>query len=134
MANNKLVICGSIAIDRLMSFSGLFSDKIKPDKLDAYKAFFEKITGPRKEEYTDLLNRYGLKSAKVWYHKIAGKEHVMVLHETEDDAMERLKNWSSSTNPFDRWFDEQCLNCYDIKSLDNVPEQPEFLYKFDTDR
>jgi adenosine kinase len=34
MTQSKLVISGSIATDRLMSFSGSFSDMIKPDKID----------------------------------------------------------------------------------------------------
>ncbi len=34
MITTQLVICGSIAVDRLLSFDGLFKDKIQPDKLD----------------------------------------------------------------------------------------------------
>lgn len=33
MANPKLIICGSIALDRIMNFSGKYRDLIKPDKL-----------------------------------------------------------------------------------------------------
>ncbi len=33
MSQPTLVICGSIAIDRIMNFSGLYRDLIKPDKL-----------------------------------------------------------------------------------------------------
>ncbi len=35
MEGTKLVICGSIAIDRIMNFSGRYRDLIKPDKLHA---------------------------------------------------------------------------------------------------
>jgi adenosine kinase len=34
MSNNELVVCGSIAIDRIMNFSGSFSDLIDPSKLN----------------------------------------------------------------------------------------------------
>lgn len=33
MATPKLILCGSIAIDRIMNFSGKYRDLIKPDKL-----------------------------------------------------------------------------------------------------
>lgn len=35
MAKPQLVVCGSIAIDRIMNFSGRYRDLIKPDKLHA---------------------------------------------------------------------------------------------------
>lgn len=34
--SSKLVICGSIAIDRIMSFKGKYQDLIKPDKLHVF--------------------------------------------------------------------------------------------------
>ena len=112
----------------------LFAIPLKPGKLNAYKAFSKEITGPKKKEYADLLKRYGLKSAKVWHHTFGDKEYIMVLHDTEEDAQERLKNWSSSSHPFDRWFNEQILNCYDIKNFESMPPQPQFLYDFDLNR
>jgi adenosine kinase len=33
MANTRLILCGSIALDRIMNFSGKYRDLIKPDKL-----------------------------------------------------------------------------------------------------
>src|SRR5215469_4224163 len=35
MNRPQLVVCGSIAIDRIMNFSGRYRDLIKPDKLHA---------------------------------------------------------------------------------------------------
>jgi adenosine kinase len=35
MAKPQLIVCGSIAIDRIMNFSGRYRDLIKPDKLHA---------------------------------------------------------------------------------------------------
>jgi hypothetical protein len=51
----------------------------------------------------------------------------MFIHEMGDDASERLKGWSSSTHPFDQWFDKNLRNCYDVESLDHIPTQPEFV-------
>jgi len=101
---------------------------MKPGKLNEYKAFAEEIMGPRKEEYKDLLNRYGLKSVNVWHAKLADRDYVIVMHDADEKAKEHLQRWSSSTHPFDQWFSAQLLKCYDIKDFDHLPEQPEFLF------
>lgn len=108
----------------------LFAIPIKAGKLEEYKKFAHEITGPRKQEYNDMLHRYGLKTAKVWHRKFSGQDFIMVVHDMEDDAGERLKGWLSSMHPFDRWFNEQMFNCYDAKDFDSMPEQPQFLYEF----
>ena len=104
----------------------LFATSLEPGKMDSYKKFIAEITGPRKEEYRELLLRYGLKTAKVWYEKLGGRDCVMILHEAEDDALERLKRWSSSTHPFDLWFGEHLSQCYE-----KFPEPSHLLFKFD---
>ena len=104
----------------------LFTAPLKPGMLKAYKAFIADITGPRKHEYSDLLKRYGLKTAKVWYQKIGGEEHIMIFHQAEDNALERLKTWSSSKHPFDLWFGEHLSKCYE-----GAPDQAQFLFEFD---
>ena len=112
----------------------LFALPLKPGKLDAYRAFVKEATGPRKHEYADLLKRYGLKTVKVWYAKLAGKEYMMVLHDAEEDALERLKGWASSMHPFDRWFTEQLLNCYEVKDMEQGPELLQFIFGFGVDK
>jgi len=94
--------------------------------LNAYKQFTAEITGPRKAEYKELLKRYGLKTVKVWHENLAGKDYVMIVHDAEDDALERLKNWISSTHPFDLWFGDHLNKCYE-----KFPEPSHLLFKFD---
>ncbi|NGX45525.1 MAG: hypothetical protein K940chlam2_00680 [Chlamydiae bacterium] len=103
----------------------LFTVPLNPGMLSEYEAFAAEITGPRKKEYSELLKRYGLKTAKVWHQKLADKEYVFILHEAEDDALERLKTWSSSTHPFDLWFDEQLNKCYE-----SAPEPAHLLFGY----
>ncbi len=103
----------------------LFGTFLKPGMLSAYQRFAAEIIGPRKQEYRDLLKRYGLKTAKVYYKKIEGRDYVMIFHEAEDDALERMKKWSSSTHPFDLWFGEQLNLCYE-----DFPEPAELLFEF----
>src|SRR4051812_1601687 len=40
MGKPQLVVCGSIAIDRIMNFSGRYRDFIQPDKLHALSLSF----------------------------------------------------------------------------------------------
>ncbi len=104
----------------------LFTIPLKPGMLAAYQKFIVEITGPRKQEYRALLKRYGLKTAKVWHEKFADEEYVVIFHEAEDNALELLKTWASSTHPFDRWFDEQLNKCYE-----DMPKQARPLFEFD---
>ncbi|MCX7123629.1 MAG: hypothetical protein NTV32_08220 [Gammaproteobacteria bacterium] len=103
---------------------------LKPGSLPVFKAFMADITGPRKSEYSDLLKRYGLKNSKVVYHKLAGVEFVVVAHDMEDDAAERLAAWPTSSHPFDVWFKERAQAFYDFE-LAKVAGQPEVVAVFD---
>ncbi len=93
----------------------MFVNPLKPEKLNEYKAFMAEFTGPRKTEYLDLLSRYGLKSAKVHYHKIGNQEFVIVMHEQEPGKEALLANWPGSNHPFDLWFKEQLANLHDFE-------------------
>lgn len=104
----------------------LFATFLRPGTLDAYKKFTAEIIGPRRQEYKELLRRYGLKTAKVWHEKLSGRDYIMIVHEAEDDALERLKKWASSTHPFDLWFGEHLNKCYE-----KFPEPAHLLFKFD---
>ncbi len=90
---------------------------LKPGKLEEYKAFTAENMGPRKKEYADLLKRYGLHFVKVYYHKLGEKEFVIVIHDTEDDAIDRLAHFSTSTHHYDRWFTEQLAKLHDFHDL-----------------
>lgn len=107
----------------------VYINPLKSGKLNEYKAFAAEITGPRKKEYTDLLKRYGLKTAKVYYHKLGSKEFVIVIHNAEDDATEKLANFPTSDHPHDRWFFEQLKNLHDFG---NGETQAELLFTFET--
>ncbi len=104
----------------------LFTIPLRAGMLNAYKAFVVEITGPRKREYSALLKRYGLKTAKVWVQTFGNKDYALVFHEAEDDALERLKTWSASTHPFDLWFGEQLNKCYE-----GGPERAHLLFEFE---
>lgn len=106
----------------------LFVMPIRKGKKSDYLNFVKECLGPKREEYKDLLKRYALHNVKTWTHSLNGNDYAMFTHDMdEEEANKRLKEWSSSTHPFDQWFDQQLKNCYEIESLDNMPPQPEFL-------
>lgn len=104
-------------------------NQLKPGILNEYKSFMAEITSSRKAEYVDLLKRYGLKTSKVHYHKLGGIEFVVVVHEIEDYAPERLPTWVASTHPFDLWFKEQSQKFYDFESMKSAG-QPQLVLDF----
>ena len=99
----------------------VFVNPLKPGKFEEYKNFAAEITGPRKEEFIDLLKRYHLKTSEVWHHKLGDVEYVIVHHQVEDNVEDPLKNWSTSTHPFDQWFQQQLNQLHDMKNV-NSPD------------
>jgi len=109
----------------------LFAMPLKKGKTENYKAFLKECLGPRRKEYEELLQRYGLNTVKIWIHTLDGKDYALFIHEMDEDAGKRLEGWAKSTNPFDQWFDKNLRDCYDIKDMSNMPEQPTFFGELD---
>lgn len=111
--------------------TALFAIPLKKDKIANYKAFLKECLGPKRNEYEDLLRRYGLNGIKIWFHTLNGINYVMFIHEMDNDAAQRLKNWSTSRHPFDQWFNKHLCDCYDIDNMESMPPQPEFFGELD---
>src|SRR4051812_25015125 len=81
----QLVICGSIAIDRIMHFSGRYRDLIAPEKLDVLSV----------SVLVDSLNEaQGGTGANIVYNMAALGERPVLLGAVGQDAVqyvERLK-------------------------------------------
>lgn len=106
----------------------VFINPLKPGKIQEYQAFIAENTGPRKKEYTDLFHRYGLRNVKIYHHKLEDKEFIVVIHDVEEDAVERLSHFFSSTNSYDRWFVKKLEDLHD---LDTDP-YAKFIGEFET--
>lgn len=111
--------------------SVLFSIPIKTGKYFEYKAFVQEILGPKKEAYQEMLQRYGLKNAKVWHHTIGATQYLFTLHEITPEAPQLLSKFATSSHPFDTWFHDECLNVWDVPNFSELPEQPTFIYEID---
>ncbi len=114
-----------------MMTTTLFCIPLKEGKTEAYKAFVKECVESRTSDYKDFLKRYSLNLTKLWIHTIDGKDYALFIHEFGHNATERLKGWSTSTHPFDQWFDAHLRECYDIEDFENMPQQPEFFDEID---
>jgi len=103
---------------------------LKPGKVEAYRDFAAAITGPKKKEYADMLKRYGLKTANVYFHKIRDVDFVIVVHLAEDDAMERLQHFATSTHSMEQWCLEQLNELHDSTPLNGAPYAPQAVFAF----
>lgn len=92
-------------------------NQMLPGKLVEYKEFLAELVTKHKEEYRDMLNRYGLTNSKVLYQKLDDVEFAVVMHEIEPHAFERLAGWTTSTHPFDIWFKNQSKKYYDVAAI-----------------
>ena len=115
-----------------MTTTTLFTFPIKPGKLNTYIKFMrECVNGSKKAEYKDLLIRYGMNTVKMWHHNFNGHDYVLFTHDISDDGFERLKGWSTSTHPFDKWFNEQLQDCYENSDASSPAGQPVFVCELD---
>jgi len=111
--------------------SVLFSIPIKAGTFKLNEKFVKTILGPKKNEYQDMLRRYGLKNAKVWRHTIGNTGYLLTMHEMLPQAQALLEGFATSTNPFDKWFHDECLKVWDAPSFSEIPIQPTLLYEID---
>ena len=106
----------------------VFINPLKPGKLKEYKAFAAQITGPGREEYNDMLRRYGHLHTRVYYHNLGGREFVIVIHDSEDDVEARLAKFTTSAHPYDRWFMQQLNHLHDF-DIEAGKSELLFVYK-----
>ena len=92
-------------------------------KLAEYKAFLADITSAHKADYSDMLQRYGLKNSTVHYYQLESVEFVVVIHDIEDYAYERLATWPTSIHPFDVWFKQQTKDFYNADSAKKLTHE-----------
>ena len=109
----------------------LFVVPLKPGKKEQYRAFIDECLGARVEEYKSLLLRYGVNTLNMWLHNLDGRDYAMFTHDMSENAAELLAGWKDSTHPFDKWFDEQLRDCYEVEDTMSLPPQPEFIGAID---
>ena len=109
--------------------TALFCIPLKQASLQQYLAFCEQTAKHKKDEWKDMLSRYDIHSVKIWHKHISGRDYVFVYHDVGPQFKERLKGWSDSDHPFDKWFNQQIMAVYDVEDVDGM-EQPHRIVEF----
>lgn len=104
----------------------IFVNPLKEGMLKRYIAWTKEITEAKEKEYNGLLKRYGLHNTKVYHHKLGEKDYIFVYHDADDNASVLLKEFPSSTNPFDQWFLKELQEMHDF---DGSETQAKLLFQ-----
>lgn len=108
----------------------LMSIPLKEGCLEQYLDF-AKESQEHSSEYEDMLKRYDIHCAKVWYSEMQGQYYVFVYHEVGPSFEEKMAHWDKSNHPFDTWFRESIMAVYDINSADKMgllPQAVDFTF------
>jgi len=81
---------------------GLVIVPIVEGKVEEWKSWNNELSGPRKAEFADLNQRYGLTKHNVWFAESPGGPLAVVIHEGPgaDTFMQKI---SQSEHSFDVW-------------------------------
>jgi hypothetical protein len=77
---------------------------IKPGKVEAWESWCAELTGPRKAEFDDLNQRYGLTTHASWHQANPDGSDLAVVVFDGPGASEFMGKMAHSDNEFDAWF------------------------------
>lgn len=77
---------------------------ITPGKLDAWEAWMTDVGGPRKAEFDDMNQRYGLTTHAAWLQPTPDGNHLVVVVTDGPGSAEFLGKLATSDHEFDSWF------------------------------
>ena len=104
---------------------------IKKSKVADFKAFVKELLGSKRKDYGEFHLRYGIKTTKIWFHTLNGKDYAMFTHNLSDDLDTHMKKFADSKHPFDLWLTKQVEDFYNIDDIDAMSAQPpEFIGEF----
>jgi hypothetical protein len=83
-----------------------FVTPILPEKGEAWRRFYQELSGSRRTEYERSRRRLGITRECVWVSQTPQREIAIVSIETEDPE-QVISQVATSDLPFDRWFRQQ---------------------------
>jgi len=98
---------------------------IQPGKLNGWEAFMAELNGPRKAEFEDMNERFGVTSHRAWLQQTPdGHQMVIAVHDGPgaDAFMGRL---ATSEDEFDGWFRDQLQEAHGIDLSGPMPPAAE---------
>ena len=99
-----------------------------PSQVEAWKAWIQECTGPRREEFEAFNERMELTLHRAWLTK--GREGPLAIVVFDGPgARNFLKKLASSKEPFDKWFRERITEYHgvDFSKPDVVPPSEMYL-------
>jgi hypothetical protein len=97
---------------------------IKPGKLEAWKSWCGELTGPRRAEFGDMNQRFGLTTHAAWHQTNPDGTDLAVVVTDGPGASAVLANLASSDHEFDRWFRSQVEDIHPIDLSAPPPPLP----------
>lgn len=77
---------------------------INPGKADAWEAWTVELTGPRKAEFDDMNQRYGLTTHAAWLQVNPDGSQLAVVVFDGPGATSFMHDLAGSDHEFDTWF------------------------------
>jgi hypothetical protein len=87
---------------------------IAADKVNAWTAFMQAMSGPRSAEFDDFNRRYNLTKHEAWLCETPAGAVVVAIHEGPGSA-ELMPKLAQSAHAFDKWF---ASNLSEIHNMD----------------
>jgi hypothetical protein len=106
-----------------------FAFPVLPGKAEEARLWGKEVNGPRASEMDASRRPLGVTREAVWLQQTPQGEMCVVVLEGENVA-EANRRFAASTDPFDVWFKEACLEFSGVDFGQPIPALPEPLYDF----
>ena len=97
---------------------------IKPGKLEAWTSWCGELTGPRKAEFDDMNQRFGLTTHASWHQANPDGTDLAVVVIDGPGASAFLGKIATSNHEFDTWFRSQIEDVHPMDFSAPPPPAP----------
>lgn len=88
---------------------------IKPGKVEAWESWIAEMNGPRKAEFDDMNQRYGITTHAAWLQANPDGSHLAIVVLDGPGASGFMGKMAGSDHEFDAWFRS---NIEDVHPMD----------------
>ena len=83
---------------------GAIAVPIVPGKKKSWEAWIAELNGPRKAEFKEMNQRYGLTGHRAWLQQTPDGQHTVIAVHDGPGGDEFLGKLATSEHEFDAWF------------------------------
>ncbi len=104
---------------------GALAVPIVPGKLETWEAWIAELNGPRKAEFDDMNQRFGVTNHRAWLQQTPdGHQMVIAVHDGPGGD-EFLGKVATSENEFDVWFRNSVADVHGLDLSGPLPPPAE---------